>query len=117
MTTPTAPTAHEALSLVLAALLARDRRPPCCDGSGRWLSDDEAVRAQATEECGGCPLMEPCRAAGAEQSWGVWGGVDVSVRPTRRRERRMTQQTAGPRARRRAPSDRPASTPNRKAAP
>lgn len=75
------------LAVALAAMLRRDALPPCCDGTGRWLSEDPQARAQAAQECAGCPLAEPCGAAGAERTFGVWGGVDVSTRPSRRRPR------------------------------
>lgn len=78
-------TPYEALSRVLAGVLARDRQPPCCDGTGRWLSEDADLREQAVTECADCPLTEPCRAAGESETWGVWGVQDVSVRPSRRR--------------------------------
>ncbi len=94
MTTPAAPTAHEDLSRVLAAVLARDRQPPCCDGTGRWLSDHAEIRAKAVELCGSCALIEPCRAAGESEDFGVWGAVDVSDRPTQRRPAPRRQATA-----------------------
>lgn len=78
-------TAHDELSRVLAALLITDRQPRCCDGTGRWLSEDADLREQAVTECADCPLTDPCRAAGESETWGVWGGQDVSVRPSRRR--------------------------------
>lgn len=90
MATPTTPTAYEALSRGLAALLARDRQPPCCDGSGRWIAEDEDIRAEAAEECHGCALLAPCAQAGESECWGIWAGADRSVRPTRRRDRKAS---------------------------
>lgn len=82
-----APTAHEDLSRVLAAVLARDRQPPCCDGTGRWLSDHAEIRAKAVELCGSCSLIEPCALAGESEDFGVWGGQDRTAQTPAQRRR------------------------------
>ena len=35
--------------------------------------------------CSSCPVVEPCRAAGTRERFGVWGGVSPGVRHPRRR--------------------------------
>ncbi|MHB1554603.1 MAG: WhiB family transcriptional regulator [Acidimicrobiales bacterium] len=37
--------------------------------------------------CGACPVVEPCRAAGAREPDGVWGGT--TPRDRRRARRRL----------------------------
>lgn len=85
MTAPTHDDAAADLSRALAAMLHRDARPPCADGTGRWLAEDAELRDAAAQECAGCELLAPCAEAGAAETWGVWGGQDVSTRPSRRR--------------------------------
>ncbi len=59
------------------AALARGARTPCA-GDARFTSDDVADRTAAATTCGGCPLADPCLAAGRTATAGVWGGVDRS---------------------------------------
>lgn len=84
-------TAHERLAGALARVLDSGGRPPCCDGSGRWVSEETDVRAEATAECADCPLLGPCAAAADEsdERHHVWAGRDRTrkqraSRPARR---------------------------------
>lgn len=66
----------------LRRTLAAGVRPPCTRGGDAWLSEDADERAEAAEACGRCPavLRAACREAGRFQSFGVFGGVDVTRR-------------------------------------
>ena len=74
---PVAAEAHEALR---RALLAADElRVPCQEGMGaRWLSEVQEERQAAARLCIDCPVWAACAAAGADEPWGVWAGVDRS---------------------------------------
>lgn len=69
---------HDRLAWALAALLAEGTRPPCCDGSGAWVSEDRDERAMAARACMPCALLSACREAADSTSerFGVWAGVD-----------------------------------------
>jgi len=69
------------LALALAALEAAGRpRVPCQRPTGPegnvWLSDDPEARKTAATACQWCPVLDACRAAGAGETFGVWGGID-----------------------------------------
>jgi Transcription factor WhiB len=71
--------AMTALSAALLTLTHRDVRPPCGDGSDRWVSDDRDQRASAATQCqSSCPLVTVCRdyADAIHPTHGVWGGTD-----------------------------------------
>jgi hypothetical protein len=74
---------YEALTHQLAQLARRGQHPPCTDPGMRhlWTSDHGKDRARAMAMCRGCPLLEPCRAAGRNERWHVWGAVDRSPKP------------------------------------
>lgn len=56
-----------------------------CAGSNWPTSDDVAERAFAAENwCPGCPLKEPCRDAGQQEQWGIWGGIDRDPKTAKR---------------------------------
>ena len=60
---------------------ARGIRPRCSDpGWNYWMSDDESDRAQAVQWCTGCLVLAECREVGRYQTFGVYGGVDRTVR-------------------------------------
>lgn len=61
----------------------RGQRPLCSTDHERWVSDDRSERESAARECAGCPLLDPCRASGADEVAGVWGGVDRISLPGR----------------------------------
>ena len=46
--------------------------PAGADGDGRQLP---ALWRDALDLCAGCPVTEPCRAAGEREHEGVWGGT------------------------------------------
>jgi hypothetical protein len=72
--------AMSALSDALLDLTHHDRRPPCGDGSDRWVSDDRDQRDEAVRSCQSCPLTEVCRQYADEirASFGVYGGHDYT---------------------------------------
>lgn len=71
---------HDALS---AAVNARRRVPCRVPGHGAaWTSDAYEERAEAAEACAHCPILKPCRAAGACQPRRK-AGIDRS--PTKRK--------------------------------
>lgn len=49
---------------------------------------------QAKAICDTCPVLEQCRKAGAEELYGVWGGMTVEERRSVRRERRRERMVA-----------------------
>jgi hypothetical protein len=71
------------LTRALIDLAARGIRPRCGDyeTSHLWLSEDEHERAEASKLCQGCDVLTECGEVGKYQSFGVFGGVDRSVRP------------------------------------
>lgn len=70
--------AHQALNEAVRAALRTLTPPPCTDTTTApwWLASSAAERARAAELCAACPVLAPCRAAGATERFGVWGGVD-----------------------------------------
>jgi len=42
---------------------------------GQWT-----VSAKAKAICETCPVAQPCREAGADEVYGIWGGVNYSMR-------------------------------------
>ncbi|HEY6686909.1 MAG TPA: WhiB family transcriptional regulator [Propionibacteriaceae bacterium] len=50
-----------------------------------WLSEHDADRAEAAILCVGCPVQLECWAAAAarDERFGVWGGIDRTVKPNR----------------------------------
>jgi WhiB family transcriptional regulator, redox-sensing transcriptional regulator len=76
--------ASEALTRSLITLASQGRRPRCGDaGFNYWVSEDQRDRNLAALWCDGCPVLDPCREAAKanDERWGVWGGVDFTVRP------------------------------------
>lgn len=69
-----------ALDVALLSMAERGQRPICSTDSAKWISDDAAMRDSAAADCSGCPVIEPCRASGADELAGVWGGVDLTPR-------------------------------------
>lgn len=63
--------AHRDLAAQLAALPA----PPLCDGNSLWTAEDRRSLQIAAQLCRDCPVLEACRAAGAHEKSGAWGGV------------------------------------------
>jgi hypothetical protein len=77
----------ERLTRALVDLASRGQRPRCSDpvSSEMWLSEDQAGRKQAARMCRGCPVIDPCRDVGQYQTFGVYGGVDRTRRPGRKK--------------------------------
>jgi Transcription factor WhiB len=79
---PRAREASERLTITLAKLKARGRRPKCLDPENGhlWLSDIATERALAAELCRGCLAMRPCLefARANRERFGVFGGVDMA---------------------------------------
>jgi len=61
--------------------LLAGRRPPCADDPSAWYSTNPDERAHAANECRRCPLLDPCRALGENEPFGVWGGEDHTPPP------------------------------------
>lgn len=79
--------ARVALARALRGAVADGEGVPCLrPGWGPlFTSDDPDELAEAAEACGPCPVLAECRAAGANEYWGVWGG-GVRMRGTRPRD-------------------------------
>jgi hypothetical protein len=79
------PVESATLTRALVDLASRGERPHCSDPgtSELWLSGHKAERAEAAKLCRGCPVIEPCgqAATARRERWGVWAGVDRTVRP------------------------------------
>lgn len=59
-------------------------RPTCARTGVDPHSDDDTVRDMiATALCPGCPIRTQCHDMGADEHWGVWGGVDRTIKPRR----------------------------------
>lgn len=72
---------------------------PCLEASNRdlFFSESEAEQRKAAAMCAGCPLFEECKAKGALEEFGVWGGVIEWDRPEAKRlarDRRYQAQRA-----------------------
>jgi hypothetical protein len=78
-------TESDQLTRALLDMASRGLRTHCSDPSlsELWLSEHEAERAEAVKLCRGCPVLLECREVGKYQTWGVFGGRDVSRRPGR----------------------------------
>lgn len=74
-------TAHEVLREAVRTTAVRASTPPPCMviTTPLWLSDIDDERARAAELCAGCPVLHPCRDAGATERFGVWGGLDAGL--------------------------------------
>jgi hypothetical protein len=91
MTTPAARAraaqATDKLTVALLTIATQGLRPRCGDHetSYLWLSEFERERKQAARLCAGCPVLEPCREVGRYQTFGVFGGVDATRTPGRKK--------------------------------
>ena len=92
--------ASERLLRALITLAARGQRTHCSDPSlsELWLSEHEPERAEAAQLCIGCPVLHPCRQAAEAQDerWGVWGVIDRTIRPGRKKEGKTSWQPQPP---------------------
>jgi hypothetical protein len=92
-------TAAEQLTRALVDLATEGRRPRCGEPGGHelWCSDDAADRAQAARWCTGCPVLDECGAAADEhdERFGVFGGVDRTPPPTKRKGAPAAQAVGG----------------------
>ena len=82
---PSAPTSALARAIHTAAD-NNDLTLPCRGRHrDRWTSNDPDARAWAAAVCvgRGCPVHEPCRDAGRDAGWLVWGGHDFTPPPGR----------------------------------
>jgi Transcription factor WhiB len=81
-------TATDELNRALLSLAADGDRPRCSDPITRelWTAEHAAHRAIAVKWCKRCPVLVLCRQAAEERNeqFGVWGGVDRSIRPGRK---------------------------------
>jgi Transcription factor WhiB len=79
-------TATDGLNRALSSLAAAGDRPRCADPITRelWTAELAAHRAIAVKWCKRCPVLVLCRQAAEErdEQFGVWGGVDRSIRPS-----------------------------------
>lgn len=84
MNTRTRGARAQALDAMLLRLAAQGVRPRCGEPVAHdlFLSDLAEERALAATWCAGCPVLDECAAAGVEAkaTFGVWGGVDRTVR-------------------------------------
>jgi hypothetical protein len=92
--------ASERLLRALITIASQEQRTHCSDPglSELWLSDHEPERAEAARLCTGCPVLRPCRQAAEAQDerFGVWGGIDRSIRPGRPKEGKASWQPPPP---------------------
>jgi Transcription factor WhiB len=92
---PAADAALRGLSSALLGLLDQGTRPPCADGTDRWLDDSATVRATAAPVCDDCEIRPRCRdfanTARPRITFGIFGGVDFSE--TARQTRQPTAPT------------------------
>jgi len=81
--------ATDTLTLALLGLAEQGLRTHCSDPTTHhlWLSEHEAERATAVMLCDHCPVLTVCQdtAEQRDERWGVWGGIDRSVRPGRKK--------------------------------
>ncbi len=63
--------------------LADKNEPPCRQWPDAWAEDDgnPTVREYAMRWCRTCPIMAECfdYAVGANEEYGIWGGVDMTT--------------------------------------
>ena len=75
------------------------RDAAACRGSVATMYADFPDYGPALAVCAACPVVEPCRLAGSQEPWGVWGGTTPEERGfmngqrchTVRRARRLRQ--------------------------
>lgn len=72
---------------------------PCQEDENRplFFSESRADQRKAAAMCAGCPFLEECKANGANEEYGVWGGVIEWDRPEakrRARDRRYQERRA-----------------------
>ena len=81
--------ASDRLTIALLNAAVEGQRPHCSDPETHhlWLSEHERERQTAIMLCNHCPVLTVCRDTAEERDerWGVWGGVDRSVRPGRKK--------------------------------
>ena len=81
--------ATDQLTRALLDMAARGERTHCSDSASKhlWLSEHDGERKVAALLCRHCPVETVCRdtAEQRDERWGVWGGVDRSVRPGRKK--------------------------------
>jgi hypothetical protein len=81
-------TATDGLNRALLSFAAAGDRPRCSDPITRelWTAEHAAHRAIAVKWCKRCPVLILCRQAAEERDerFGVWGGVDRTIRPRRK---------------------------------
>jgi hypothetical protein len=67
----------------LLGLLEHDVRPPCADGTGRWIDDSASVRAKVAPVCDDCEISDRCHAFASSArpriTHGIFGGHDFTV--------------------------------------
>jgi len=80
--------ASDQLTQALVRAAARGDRPRCADGEVSYMFLDESpqTRAIASTYCSGCIIWQECDEVGKHQRFGVWGGVDRTRSPGRKRD-------------------------------
>jgi hypothetical protein len=89
--TASARLASDRLTIALLNAAVRGERPHCSDVETHnyWTGEHPAERALAALACRGCPVGRECGEAAEanDERWGVWNGVDRSVRAGRKLQR------------------------------
>jgi Transcription factor WhiB len=77
--------ATDALTVALLELARQGQRTNCSDPETHhyWTSEHPPERKLAVRACAGCPVLQPCLEVGRHQTFGVFGGVDVTRTPGR----------------------------------
>jgi hypothetical protein len=83
--------ASDALTRRLLELASQGQRVHCSDPETHhyWTSEHPAERALAALACRGCPATAECLEAAQanDERHGVWGSVDLTVRPGKKLQR------------------------------
>jgi Transcription factor WhiB len=91
MTTATARQASDKLTIALLTIASQGLKVHCGQPETHhyWTSEYEAERRLAQLACDGCPVGRPCGEAAEanDERWGVWNGVDRSVRAGKKLQR------------------------------
>jgi hypothetical protein len=79
--------ASDQLTRALINIARQGIRPRCGDYevSHYWLSECEQERKQAARWCAGCVVFTECGEVGQHQRFGVWGGIDRTVKSGRKK--------------------------------
>lgn len=82
------------LTRALVEAASKGQKPNCSQPETHhyWTSEHEGETALAAIWCTGCPVLEPCgqSAIANDERWGVWGGIDMTIRPGRAKQSKQT---------------------------